>query len=80
MDRIDKLLLKLSSKQRAALIEIIKLIQAGNFQGLDLLKLKGRSDTYRVRKGAYRIIFLMKSSDDVRIISIEKRSDTTYSF
>lgn len=78
MDAIDKLLSKLLLKQRAALLSIIGLIQRRNFDNLDLLKLKGRDDTYRVRKGSFRVTFLMKSPDDIRIITVERRSDNTY--
>ncbi|MFH0928086.1 MAG: hypothetical protein V1821_01290 [bacterium] len=76
MDAIDELPAKLLSKQRAAFLETIELIQSGDLKGLDLLKLKDRDDIYRVRKGGFRVIFLMKSPDDIRIIAIERRSDT----
>jgi mRNA-degrading endonuclease RelE of RelBE toxin-antitoxin system len=76
-DRIDKNLNKLSDKERTKLIEIIKLINSGNLEGLDLKKLKGRKDIYRVRKGDMRVIFL-KNDSKTYILAVERRTDTTY--
>lgn len=80
VDKIDKQLRKLSSKQQKAFQKIITQIVSGQTKGLDILKLKGRDDIYRVRKGAFRIIFRKDKSDDVKIIAFENRSDTTYKF
>jgi mRNA-degrading endonuclease RelE of RelBE toxin-antitoxin system len=76
-DRIDKNLNKLSDKERMKLTEIIKLINSGNLEGLDLKKLKGRKDIYRVRKGGMRVIFL-KNDSKTYILAVERRTDTTY--
>lgn len=77
-DQIEKILQKLSTKERAKLIEFIERIISGSFSGMDMKKLKGHPGLYRVRKGAFRIIFSMISNADIHIISLERRSDTTY--
>ncbi len=77
-DRIEKLLKKLSGKQREQLTSLIEIILTGELSGMDLKKLKGRADAYRVRKGDFRIIFTMKSSVEIRIVAVERRMDTTY--
>lgn len=77
MDEIEKALRKLSGKERAALKDILERIEAGNLKDLDLKKLKGRNDIFRVRKGGFRIIF-RKVGETSLVLSLERRSDTTY--
>jgi mRNA-degrading endonuclease RelE of RelBE toxin-antitoxin system len=76
-DRIDKALNQLSDKENNKLKEIIGLIRLGRLDGMDLKKLKGRKDVYRIRKGNMRIIFIKKDLDTF-ILSVERRTDTTY--
>ncbi len=78
MDKISKALQKLNSEEQKILKDILTNINKGNFSGLDLKKLKGRKDIFRVRKGKMRIIFYKKESV-IKILSIERRSDKTYS-
>ena len=77
MDRIEKALRKLSEKERAALGVVLRAILAGRLDGLDVKKLKGREDVYRVRKGELRVIF-QKRDDTFTVLTIERRSETTY--
>lgn len=79
-DKITKFLRALPEKQQRQLIEIMEQIFSGNFTGLDVKKLTGRDQTYRVRKGDFRIIFLRKGDEEPRITAVERRSDTTYRF
>jgi len=76
-DQIEKVLNKLSEKEKAKLKQIIDLIRLGRLDGLDLKKLKGRKDVYRVRKGDMRVIFIKKDFDTY-ILAVERRTDTTY--
>lgn len=78
MDKIKKALNKLSPKERRRLKKILFQIDAGDFQGLNLKKLKGRNDVFRVRKGNIRIIF-RKKDNSIKILSIERRGSKTYS-
>lgn len=77
MDKISKALQKLNSEEQKNLKDILGNINNGDFSGLDLKKLKGRKDIFRVRKGKMRIIFYNKENS-IKILSIEKRSDKTY--
>ena len=77
-DRIDKQLCKLETKQQKVYLKLIERILTGDFQGLDIVKLKGNWDIYRVRKGEYRIIFQRMDSGEVKILAFEHRSETTY--
>ena len=77
MDRIAKFLKKLLPKEKDALKDIIAKVLAHDFSGLDVKKLKGEENKFRVRKGDTRIIF-RKDGDNIFILSIERRGDTTY--
>lgn len=78
VDRICKTLQKLSKKDLVSVIKIITLISCNDLGGLDIKKLQGRDDVYRVRKGDFRVIFRRVSDAESMIIAIERRSDTTY--
>lgn len=77
MDKIAKILEKLSKKEKEAIKEILLVLQNGNLGGFDVKKLKGREDIFRIRKGNIRIIFKFKNKE-VFLLSIERRSDNTY--
>ena len=77
MDKIEKALNKLSDKERKGTKEILLRINEGNFQKLDLKKLRNRDDIFRIRKGNMRIIFY-KKDDSIKILSIERRTTKTY--
>lgn len=80
MDKIEKALQKLSMKERARVKEILERLQRGDMSGLDVKKLKGRDDIFRVRKGDIRIMYRSESKDGVSVLAIERKSDTTYNF
>ena len=77
MRKIDKFLLKLRRDVRLKILATLEQIQAGDFSGLDMKKLKGASDQYRVRVGRIRIKFVMNTSGTA-VYDIDFRNDTTY--
>jgi mRNA-degrading endonuclease RelE of RelBE toxin-antitoxin system len=77
VDRVNKALLRMSAKERLQSLELLERIRRGEIKGLDVKKLKGYDSAYRVRNGTWRIIF-RKVEQQVELISIERRSDTTY--
>lgn len=77
MDKIKKALKKLNSKERKKLKEILIQIDKGGFRELDLQKLKGRGDIFRVRKGDMRVIF-RKKNNSIMILALERRSSKIY--
>ncbi len=78
MDKIDKTLQKLNSKERAWVKEILECLSSGKLEGLAVKKLKGREDIFRIRKSDIRIIYRVDENDKVFILSIERRSEGTY--
>ena len=79
MDRIEKALTKLTAKERKKIRSILAKVKTGEMGELDVKKLKGRQDIFRVRKGSLRIIYRILESGDIVILEIARRSDTTYS-
>ncbi len=77
MDKIEKALARLSSKEQAWVKEILAELNSNNAAHLHIQKLKGHTDIYRVRKGDVRVIF-RKTSMGVFILAIERRSEKTY--
>lgn len=78
MDAIEKILRKLNDRERRWVREILKKLQARRFDGLDVKKLKGRSDIFRARKGDVRIIYRVSEEKELFILAIERRSEKTY--
>lgn len=79
MPGIKKLLSKFNREERIAIESLIKDIVSLNWKRLDIKKLKGHQNIFRVRRGKIRIIFV-KDKKDIRIFSIERRSEKTYKF
>jgi mRNA-degrading endonuclease RelE of RelBE toxin-antitoxin system len=77
MNKLDKFLCKLYKKNRLIVEKVITLIILGNFSLLDIKKLKGNQNRYRIRVGRIRIIFEQTKSGNI-IKEISFRDDNTY--
>ncbi len=77
MDKISKLLKKLSAKEQERLEEILAVLMSEDSSSLDIKKLKGVDDVYRVRTGDLRVIF-QKQGGEIRILEISRRDESTY--
>ncbi|HRH24069.1 MAG TPA: type II toxin-antitoxin system RelE/ParE family toxin [Candidatus Paceibacterota bacterium] len=77
MDKIAKLLKKLSPKERERLEEVLGLLISGTTSSLDIKKLKGADEVFRVRLGESRIIF-QKRGGEIRILEVSRRDESTY--
>ncbi|MBU6142298.1 hypothetical protein KGO95_04305 [Patescibacteria group bacterium] len=78
MDRIEKALSRLSVFERKKIKQILSQLHSGSITHLDIKKLKGRSDIFRVRKGDMRIIYRMSRGGGIFVLAVEKRSENTY--
>ena len=74
MDSITKFLKRLDGKELKIVHEITEQLLSGNTSGLNIKKLKGFNDIYRVRTGNIRIIYSHKDSD-IKLIEISRRSE-----
>lgn len=77
MDKITKFLKKLSKKDRDAIQHVLEQLYAENTKNLDIKKLKGEENLFRIRKGHARIIYTLVGSD-INIVKIEFRREGTY--
>lgn len=77
MDKIDKGLEKLIPKDREKIKDILKTLQSGRFDNLDIKKLKGTADIFRIRKGNLRIIYQIRDNQ-VFILKIGRKNEKTY--
>jgi mRNA-degrading endonuclease RelE of RelBE toxin-antitoxin system len=77
MDKISKALKKLTEKERRLIRDILQKINSGKLKGLDLKKLVGREDIFRVRKGDLRVILRLEKKK-YYLLTIERRSEKTY--
>ena len=77
VDKIQKSLNKLSEKEKNIIKELLVNLKKGKTINLDIKKLKGRDDGYRIRKGKIRIIYRI-ANKKIFLLAIERRSDNTY--
>ena len=75
--RLVKVLSKLHVKERRSIELIVQRILNQQCDGLDIKKLQGIEDIYRVRKGDLRIMY-RRSGNHIEVIAIERRTSTTY--
>lgn len=79
MPTLEKLLSKFDKTERTTLESIAVQVISLDWRGLNVKKLKGYQDVFRVKRGQLRIIFAKKGSQ-ISFFSIERRSETTYKF
>ena len=77
MPTLHKLLSKFNKKEAAILITLIEKIISLDWHGLDVKKLQGHGDLFRLRRGKIRIIFI-KHEKIISIIAIKHRNEKTY--
>ena len=77
MDKIEKSLRKLSFKERQRAEEIVARLIVGQWQGLEIIPLKGSRGIFRVRFGSCRIIFSLLNKE-VNILFVGRRNEKTY--
>lgn len=77
MDKIAKFLRKLNQTELEIVCRAIEQILSGDDKNLDIKKLKGFEDIYRVRIRDIRIIY-RQTNNDVTLIEISRRDEKTY--
>lgn len=74
MDNKRKFLQKIGKKQAPFFIEIFQKISTNEFENLDIKKLKGHENIFRIRKGKWRIVFVAMKKENL-IIEISTRGN-----
>lgn len=80
VDKITKAINKFSSKEKQKIKKILEKIHRQDTRNLDIKKLKNNSNIFRVRSGRIRIIYFTKDNKNIKLLTIERRSDNTYNF
>jgi mRNA-degrading endonuclease RelE of RelBE toxin-antitoxin system len=78
VDRMSKNLAKFPRDDRTSLLALMKRIEKNDLEGLQIKKLSGHENAYRVKKGDFRIIFSKRTSQENVLIAVERRSESTY--
>jgi len=76
MDKILKTIKSLDSRNAQKLIITMELIFKEQFDDLNIKKLKGYKNIFRVRVGDYRIIY--KKDKNVKVLFVGRRDEKTY--
>lgn len=79
MPSFKKLLSKFNKEERKIIEDLIEAIISLKWNNLDVKKLKGYHNIFRVRKGDVRIIYKMEGKI-ISVLAIERRSEKTYKF
>ncbi len=77
MDKISKSLKKLNKKELIQIKSVLNLLFSNKLDGLDIKKIKGRKDIFRVRRRDFRIIYRFDNGKTY-ILAIERRNEGTY--
>lgn len=77
MDRVEKTLRTLPKAERIRYRRMTEDVIADRLARYDVVKLVGRDDVFRIRKGPMRVIFRRHRSGN-SILALERRSETTY--
>ncbi len=68
---------KLEKRRQNLILEKLSLLAIGNWNHLDMIKLKGSSSSYRIKSGDYRILFEKRKTKLVIIlISVRNRKES----
>ena len=76
MDRNAKFLKKLNRKEFAILATTLQQLQDNQTKSLNIKKLSGHKDVYRLRVQQLRIIFIT-NRDKIEILEISRRNENT---
>ncbi len=77
MDQKTKLIAKIPPDDRERILEVTNRILQNDLRGLDIKKLRGSINIFRVRVGSYRIKYEATSIGNV-VIDVTRRTDNTY--
>ena len=76
MNAIEKILRKVSPRDKTALLEILRALKRGEAEGFHIEKLSG-TDSYKMRKGNFRFI-LHYENKLIVVDAIRLRNEKTY--
>lgn len=78
MRNINKFLNSLTEKECESIEVLVARLCNNDIVGLNVKKLKGTRNMYRVRKGDIRIVFSYTENNSIKIDFVGRRNDNTY--
>jgi mRNA-degrading endonuclease RelE of RelBE toxin-antitoxin system len=79
MDKIQKILDKLTKKQRAVILELWRKIINNDIANLKPKKLTGFRNYYRIRSGKLRLVYKIEDGQNI-LVNIDYRKDIYKNF
>lgn len=80
MKDLQKFIDRLNSKDKPKVLEIIDNIKSGKLAGLNIKKLGGKENMYRVRKMQFRFICAREKDNSLHVVDLSRKDDNTYNF
>lgn len=77
MNELQKSLAKLPKEYKSTFELLMVRLLSRDFLGLDISKLKGQKNIYRLKHGKLRIIFKIQN-DELFVLQVGLRSEKTY--
>lgn len=77
MDAIEKFIKRLTEKERSMIDAAMQCLMSGAVQGMNIKRLCGSTDLFRVRVGNFRIIYY-DFGENLVIVAISRRNENTY--
>ena len=78
VDNLQKALAKLDHRYSIIAEELVDRAIRQDLDGLNVKKLRGYIDTYRIRKSRVRVVYSINKNKKVSIIKIDLKDDRTY--
>lgn len=73
MDRFEKFICRIDAKLRLRVLDAAEKILRGDFEGLDIQRMRGNERLYRCRIGDVRILFAQGSTDEFFLVDADFR-------
>ncbi len=74
----QKFLRSLPNKEYLKVFSKIQMLNTAQASSLDIKKLQGRSDQYRLRVGDYRVVFVVLSDQKILIVTLTEHRKIIY--
>jgi len=78
MHKIDKFLKSLVKKEREVAEQLLKTLKMSDFESLDIKKLKGQYNLFRIRKGEIRVVYRLNENKKIELLFVGRKSNNTY--
>lgn len=77
VDKLTKFLKKRDRKTALSILDMLEQLSRGDLSNMDVKKIRGRKNVFRIRKGRIRIVFA-KRGNRIFVIRVDYRDEHTY--